>query len=120
MHGVRRERRKADRDVFCALRVGRTVTDPLARVRHNRLTGANIHRAAFVLDAQHSTKDDRDLFELRSLTGSTHPDGDTMRATLTAACPLFTRPANSSMRLGFVPAALMTDGASMSRGIRRW
>jgi hypothetical protein len=40
-----------------------------------------------------------------------------MRATLTAVCPLFTRPAYSSMRLGLLPAASITAGVAMSLGM---
>ena len=40
-----------------------------------------------------------------------------MRATLTPLCPEFTRPANSSIRLGLVPAALTTAGLGISRGM---
>src|SRR6185436_17061966 len=45
------------------------------------------------------------------------PVGDVMRATLTCAWPEFTRPANSSMRFGLVPAAATTAGAAIRRGI---
>src|SRR5438094_6521092 len=43
-----------------------------------------------------------------------------MRATLTALWPELTRPANSSMRFGFVPAAETTAGAEMRRGMRQY
>src|SRR5688500_18993925 len=49
--------------------------------------------------------------------GSTHPSGDTMRATLTPACPEFTRPANSWICFGLLPAAWITVGFWMSVGI---
>src|SRR5262245_45329255 len=42
-----------------------------------------------------------------------------MRATLTPACPLFTRPAYSSIRFGLFPAAWTTVGPMIIRGIRR-
>jgi hypothetical protein len=51
--------------------------------------------------------------------GSFHPDGDVIFATLTCAWPELTRPANSSIRFGFVPAAATTVGAAISRGIER-
>lgn len=41
-----------------------------------------------------------------------------MRATLTAACPEFARPANSSIRFDGTPAAGTTVGVSISRGMR--
>jgi hypothetical protein len=50
--------------------------------------------------------------------GSCHPDGEVIRATLTSACPELTRPANSSMRFGLVPAAATTAGADIKRGMR--
>ena len=40
-----------------------------------------------------------------------------MRATLMAVEPVLGRPTNSSISLGFVPAASITTGASISRGI---
>src|SRR5918912_3734818 len=43
-----------------------------------------------------------------------------MRATLTPVWPEFTRPANSSMRFGFVPAAETTAGAAIRRGMRQY
>jgi endonuclease III len=49
--------------------------------------------------------------------GSTQPDGLRMRATLTEAVPLFTRPTNSSIRFGLLPAAWITEGASISLAI---
>jgi hypothetical protein len=36
--------------------------------------------------------------------GSSQPPGDTIRAMLTDACPVLTRPAYSSMRFGRLPA----------------
>ena len=46
--------------------------------------------------------------------GSCQPPGLAMRAMLTAAWVVFTRPKNSSIRLGLLPADCMTDGASMT------
>src|SRR4051812_26048856 len=42
-----------------------------------------------------------------------------MRATLIFAWPEFTRPANSSIRFGLLPAALITVGCAISVGICR-
>src|ERR1041385_2034093 len=50
--------------------------------------------------------------------GSTQPLGLCMRATLTASVREFTRPMNSSMIFGLFPAAAMTDGFSISVGMR--
>src|SRR4051794_35332749 len=49
--------------------------------------------------------------------GSTHPLGLFMRATLHAAVFELTRPMNSSMRFGLLPAASMTEGCLMCVGI---
>src|SRR4051794_16284090 len=46
--------------------------------------------------------------------GSLQPAGLVIRATLTAAVPLFTRPKNSSITLGLFPAASITAGRAMS------
>ena len=40
-----------------------------------------------------------------------------MRATLTASCRELTRPMNSSISFGLLPAAMMRVGWSMSRGM---
>jgi hypothetical protein len=52
--------------------------------------------------------------------GSCQPDGDVILAMLTCAWPEFTRPANSSIFFGVVPAAATTAGAAMSFGIRQY
>ncbi len=49
--------------------------------------------------------------------GSSQPVGESIFATLTPACPEFTRPTNSSMRFGFVPTAWTTVGAAISLGM---
>jgi hypothetical protein len=64
----------------------------------------DIEHAAVVLDAHCPAQDDGDFL-------------DVIFATLTCPCPEFTRPANSSMVFGFVPAAATTAGAAMSFGI---
>jgi hypothetical protein len=51
--------------------------------------------------------------------GSRQPAGDTMRATLTAASPEFTRPANSSICFGLLPAAAIAVGLEINFGIRQ-
>ena len=74
-------------------------------------------RSALVLDAQHPAQHDGHLLELRTLPDSRHPDGEIMRATLTFACPEFTRPAYSSICLGLFPAAATMVGEAMSFGM---
>ena len=51
--------------------------------------------------------------------GSTQPLGLFMRATLHAAVFELTRPMNSSMRFGLLPAASITEGCLMCVGMRR-
>src|SRR3954447_21111078 len=51
--------------------------------------------------------------------GSTHPLGLFIRATLHAEVFELTRPMNSSIRFGLLPAASMTDGCLMCVGMRR-
>ena len=50
-----------------AARLGAAVADVLARRRHHGLTGADVERAALVLDAQQALQHDRDLLERRPL-----------------------------------------------------
>ena len=49
--------------------------------------------------------------------GSDQPAGLRMCAMLMPSSPEFTRPTNSSISLGGVPAASTRDGLSMSRGM---
>src|SRR4051794_11269448 len=48
--------------------------------------------------------------------GSSQPSGDCMRATLRRSSPVLTRPTNSSISLGIVPAAWTRLGLAMSSG----
>src|SRR5687767_3806575 len=68
MDGLERKRRQTNGDVLGASGFRRAVPNPLACVRHDGLTGADVERAAFVLDAQQAAKHDRNLFELRTLS----------------------------------------------------
>src|SRR5688500_1833506 len=67
VHGVRRERREAYRDIFGAAGFGRTVADPLAGRRDDGLAGADVQGAALVFDPQCAPEHHRDLFEVRPL-----------------------------------------------------
>jgi hypothetical protein len=49
--------------------------------------------------------------------GSTQPDGEVIFATLTPESLELTRPTNSSIRFGRFPAAFITVGDSINRGI---
>src|SRR4029453_6966734 len=69
MNRVWRKGWHADRDVFGSLRLRTAVANPLSRCCHHRLTCAYVDGTALMLDANHPTQDDRDLFELRPLTG---------------------------------------------------
>src|SRR3954471_3528042 len=51
--------------------------------------------------------------------GSSQPAGERMRATLTRSSPVFTRPTNSSISFGCVPAASTRAGESIRCGIPR-
>jgi hypothetical protein len=70
-----------------------------------------------VFDAQRAFQHDRDFLELRPLPGLFPAAGEIIRATLTAACPEFTRPANSWICFGFVPTQSITVGFSISFGM---
>src|SRR4051794_38256807 len=48
--------------------------------------------------------------------GSRQPSGECMRAMLRRSSPVLTRPTNSSISFGFVPAASTRLGASISSG----
>src|SRR5688572_26611952 len=67
MDGIRRKRGQADRDVFRSLRFRRAVLNPLARRRDDRLPGAHVEAAAFVLHPHHPAQHDGDFLELGSL-----------------------------------------------------
>src|SRR6185295_5984411 len=69
MDGVGRERGETDGDVLGATGLRRAVTDPFARMCHDRLAGPHVEHAARVLDADQPLQDDRDLLELRPLSG---------------------------------------------------
>jgi hypothetical protein len=79
MHRIRRKRREADRHILGAVRFRSTVADPFPCGCHNRLSGAHVEGAAFVLDTQRASENDRDLLELGSLArflpsaGGDHP-----------------------------------------------
>src|SRR5262245_24938965 len=69
MHRRGREGRQADRDVFGALRLRRAVANPLGGIRDDRLTCPHLEDAAGMFDAKQTAKNDRDLSELRTLSG---------------------------------------------------
>jgi hypothetical protein len=117
MHGLRRKCGQADRDVFGALRAGRAVLHPFAGLGHDRLSGVYIQRPVVVSDSQRSFEHDGELVELGRL-GSTQPAGLRIWAMLRRASPEFTRPTNSSMSFGLLPAAVMRTGLMISFGIK--
>lgn len=72
MDGVRGECGIADGDVFGTLFERSRVAHPFALVRHHRLTGMDIERAAFKFNPYHSGQHVGDLIELR-LLARLHP-----------------------------------------------
>src|SRR3954449_7978118 len=74
MGELRGERRHADGDVLGAVRPGR-VPDPLPRAGHDRLAGADLDRAARVLDHDGAGEHEGDLVELGRLPGLGPPGG---------------------------------------------
>ncbi len=69
MDGVHGKRWEADGDVFGAAFVGSGVTDPFAGVGDDGLSGGDVERARFVLDAEGAFEDDGELVEGGSLAG---------------------------------------------------
>src|SRR5437899_12321576 len=63
VHGLRREGRRADRDVLRPLWVGRAVLHPLAAPRDDGLSRAHVDRPAGVLHAQQALQHDLVLVE---------------------------------------------------------
>src|SRR5688572_16652437 len=68
MDRVHRKRRQAHGDVFGAA-VRRAVANPLAGRRDDRLSGVDVDHAVLVLDTHGALQHDRDLLELRPLSG---------------------------------------------------
>jgi hypothetical protein len=69
MYGVRRECRQADGNVFGAALFGTAVLNPLAGVRNDCLTAANVYRAGFRRHAERPMQNHCVFVELRSLAG---------------------------------------------------
>src|SRR5579883_3669469 len=67
MRGIERKRRTANRDVFGALGVRRTIAYPFAFVGDDSLPGVNVERAALKFDAKHAFEDERVLIEIGRL-----------------------------------------------------
>ena len=102
LHG---ECRQTDRDILCAFRPGRTVLHPFATMRDDRLTGQNLDNTAFRSNQQFAAQHQGILVELGVCPGSTQPLGLFIRATLSSSVFELTRPMNSSMIFGLLPAA---------------
>src|SRR5215203_4505984 len=69
MYRLRRECRRAHRDILGSAGLRAAVPDPFTRMGDDSLAGANIDGAALVLDAKQSAQHERDLLELRALSG---------------------------------------------------
>ncbi len=104
------ESREAYGDVFGAACGGRGILDPFTLVGDDCLAGGDIQFAAFVLYPQSAFQDDGEFVELRVCPGSSQPCGLRMWATLTPEVLVLTRPMNSSISFGLVPAARMRVG----------
>jgi len=68
VNGVRREGRQAYSDVFCAIRLGTAVANPLSRRGNDRLPGPHFDDAALVLYAHQAAQYDSYFLKLRPLT----------------------------------------------------
>jgi len=118
MHGLWRERRKADGDVLGPFFTGSAIANSFAWQGNDGLARANFVYPAGQFDAHHPALDDRDFLKL-GLLRRLLPAGETMRAMLTFSWPVVTRPTNSSIRLGLLPAAVTMLGLAMSLGMVR-
>jgi hypothetical protein len=69
VHGVHRESRNTNRNVFGAAFARSGVAHPLPSVGDHRLSGGDVECASCVLHAQRAFENDRELIELGSLAG---------------------------------------------------
>ena len=69
MDCLEREGGNADRNVLRTTGEWRAVANPLAGGGDDRLAGAHLHDATFVLDAERAAEHDGDLLEFRALSG---------------------------------------------------
>src|SRR4051812_10895738 len=114
MGELRGERGRADGDVLGAVRSGR-VPDPLPRAGHDRLAGADLDRAAGVLDNDGAGEHEGDLVELGRLPGLGPPaGGGHPRHAEGGAGGGHPRPTYSSMTLP--PGTGMRAGSGMTSG----
>jgi hypothetical protein len=114
MNRIGGEGRGTDSNVFRAAGFGRAVADPLAAGGRNGLAVAHVQSTVPEFDSKHAVQDNRVFVEVRVWPGSTQPPGLRMCATLIAPEPVFTRPTNSSISFGLLPAAAIRVGCAMS------
>ena len=119
MHRFRRERRQTDSDVLGAFRMRSAVLHPFSRRCQDRLARLNIEHALLVSHPQAPLEDQCELVKFWCLSGFDPAEGLRIRAILKRDSREFTRPMNSSMIFGLLPAAETSVGELMSRGIRK-
>ena len=112
VHAAWRKGRNADGDVFGP--PGRAVLDPLSGRGDHGLSAADLNDAAFCRNPQAPPRSTT-VYSSNSgvWPGSTHPEGLTILAMLIPPAPVLTRPTNSSIRFGILPALWTLAGASM-------
>ena len=69
VHALHRECWQANRDIFRASHFWRRVAEPFAGVGYDCLSGGDVERSAFMVDAQQSFQHDREFIELGGLAG---------------------------------------------------
>jgi hypothetical protein len=110
MDRSRRERREAHRDIFGPLRTGCAVPNPFTAAGEQGLACMNVMYPFLCFDPKHPPQHDGVLVKFRGLSGLLQPDGLCMRATLISEVCELTRPINSSMSFGLLPAARVRVG----------
>ena len=68
MHGLRRECRQADGDVFCAVGIWRAVLHPFADASDDSLPGFHVEHTSLVRHAERAFEHNAEFIELRRLT----------------------------------------------------
>src|ERR1019366_6442295 len=116
VNGVHGKCRQADRKVFRALGSGGAVADPLAAMHNHGLFSVYIEGAGAMF---HALPRNTSVNSSNSgvCPGSCHPLGLRMCAMLVWVVAEFTRPINSSISLGLLPAASIRAGLAMTVGM---
>jgi hypothetical protein len=115
MDGLRGEGWQADRDVFGAFRARSAVLNPFARMSDDRLASGDVHEAVLMGEAKRPLDYDSEFVEFRFLARF-NPTAWAAHVGH-AEAPEFTRPTNSSINFGLLPAAVMRVGVEMNVGM---